>query len=282
MTAPVLRPMRPEDVGPATDLILRNNWGVRRDFLEFASTQPRCHPIVADADGEIVATGVGTANGPVGWVGTIFVAPERRRGGLGRAMTEAVIERLEAARCRTLLLVATGEGRRLYERMGFEVQVRYEILEAPGLPAERGPQRMDTIIREFRPEDLPGMAALDREGTGEDRRHALEAFASPSSAKVAVTHEGDLAGFIVRPPWGGGATIAPSTDVALAILDARRRAAGPERRVRAGLIGSNAAGIEALERAGFTRAWGSPRMTRGEPLTWQPDWIWGQFNFAMG
>ena len=96
--------MTPADVDAATELILGNDWGVRREWLQFAATQPACSPIVAEADGEIVATGVGTANGPVGWIGTIFIAPDRRGRGLGRAITQAIIDRLESAGCRSLVL----------------------------------------------------------------------------------------------------------------------------------------------------------------------------------
>src|SRR5205823_12799992 len=128
-----LRPMLPGDVDPATDMILSHEWGVSREFLAFATRQPACVPMVADADGAIVATGVGTANGTVGWIGTIFVTPERRGQGIGRAITQSIIDRLESAGARTLVLVATADGRRLYATMGFEVQTRYRILEAPGL-----------------------------------------------------------------------------------------------------------------------------------------------------
>src|SRR5207244_2720253 len=52
-TAPLprLRPMTPSDVDAATELILGNDWGVRREWLEFATTQPACTPLVAEADG---------------------------------------------------------------------------------------------------------------------------------------------------------------------------------------------------------------------------------------
>src|SRR3954469_8754591 len=131
---PSLRAMTPADVDASTELILGNDWGVRREWLEFAATQPACSPIVAEADGEIVGTGVGTANGPVGWIGTIFIAPDRRGRGLGRAITQAIIDRLESAGCRSLVLVATAEGRRLSARMGLEVRTRYQVLQAQGLP----------------------------------------------------------------------------------------------------------------------------------------------------
>jgi hypothetical protein len=41
---------------------------------------------------------------------------------------------------------------------------------------------------------------------------------------------------VVRAPWGGGATIAEDPADAMRLLDARRRSAGPEQRVRAGIV----------------------------------------------
>ena len=129
------RPMLPADVDPAVDMILSHDWGVRREFLAFATNQPACVPMVADVDGAIVGTGVGTLNGTVGWIGTIFLSPEWRGQGIGHAITQSIIDRLDSGGARTLVLVATADGRRLYSKMGFEVQTRYRILEAPGLPS---------------------------------------------------------------------------------------------------------------------------------------------------
>jgi GNAT superfamily N-acetyltransferase len=278
--------MLPADVEAATEMILRNDWGVRRDWLSFAATQAACRPIVAEADGVIVGTGVGTANGAVGWIGTIFLEPEWRGQGLGRALTQAIIDQLEEAGCRTLVLVATQDGRRLYEKMDFRVQTRYRILEAPGLPtgsagsttaAAEGP-----VVRPFNPSDLDFLHALDRAATGEDRRHALERFAAPETAKVAVMPDGSIGGFVIRAPWGGGATVARSPDAATAIVTARRETSGPTGRVRVGILAGNAAGAAKLVGLGFEQRWSAPRMIRGEPLHWHPSWIWGQFNHAMG
>ena len=276
--APFLRPMRPADVDAAAELILGNDWGVRREWLEFAATQPACYPLVAEADGEIVGTGVGTANGPVGWIGTIFIAPDRRGRGLGRAITQAIIDRLESAGCRSLVLVATSEGRRLYERMGFELQTRYHILQAIGLP----PAEQPDDVRAFEPADLAGIERLDRAGTGEDRAHAIRRLARGETARVVLDPDGDVEGFVIRAPWGGGATVARSPDAALRILTARRRSAGPEGRVRVGLLDENAEGLARLTEVGLRLTWSAPRMLRGEAQVWHPEWIWGQFNHAMG
>ncbi|MBY0398115.1 MAG: GNAT family N-acetyltransferase, partial [Thermoleophilia bacterium] len=283
----------PADVDAATEAILRADWGDRRSWFEFATTQPECRPIVAALSGRVVGTGVGTVNGAVGWVGTILVDPTHRGAGLGRALTQAVIDGLEAAGCRTLILVATVQGLPLYERMGFELQTRYRILEAPGLdpgePAARDPaadghaagEPAGDGVRPFRAADLDAILALDRVATGEDRGHAIRRFATPESTRV-IEVDGELGGFVVRAPWGGGATIAPDPAAAMRILQARRRAHGPGGRVRVGLVEENAAGLALLEAAGLVPIWSAPRLIRGETLAWRPNWIWGQFNHAIG
>lgn len=275
---PSIRPMTAADIDPAADAIIRAGWGDRRSWFEFATTQPECRPVVAEVDGTLVGTGVATVNGAVGWVGTIWVDPAHRGAGLGRALTQTVIDDLERAGCRTLLLVATDEGRLLYERMGFELQTRYRILEAPGLAADEPP---DEAVRPFAPDDLDAILALDRAATGEDRGHAIRRFASPGETMV-LSVDGRVRGYVIRAPWGGGATVAPDPADAMRILRARRRAHGPGGRVRVGLVEENAAGLARLEAAGLTPIWSAPRLIRGEPLDWHPGWIWGQFNHAIG
>ena len=116
------------------------------------------------------------------------------------------------------MLVATEAGRPLYERLGFEVQTWYRILQIDGLDGAAA----DPRVRPFRAEDLGAMAALDAAATGEDRTHLLRAFAAPDTTRVLARDDGSLGGFVVRAPWGGGATIAPRIEDAEAILHARR------------------------------------------------------------
>ena len=282
MTTPILRDMTPDDVAPTTELILANDWGVRREWLAYAASARACLPLVAEIEGEIVGTGVGTVSGRVGWLGTIFLAPAWRGQGVGRSITQAIIDRLESAACRTLVLVATREGRRVYERMGFEVQTQYRILEIAGLPAGQAEDLRAASVRAMAPSDVDAIADLDRAATGEDRRHAIERFAAGDTTRVLPVARGGLDAFVIRAPWGGGATVARSIDAAETVIDARRRAAGATGRVRVGLLDENREAIERLQAAGFRPQWSAPRMIRGEPLEWRPDWIYGQFNHAMG
>ena len=280
---PRLRPMTAADLDQTAAAILADQWGDRRAWFEFAITNDACHPIVADADGEVVGTGVATVNGPVAWVGTIWVAPGHRRHGLGRALTDAVIEAAEARGSRTLVLVATDRGRRLYERLGFEVQSWYRTFEARGLrPSAPGQDAPGDGVRPFQGADLEAIAVLDTAATGEDRRTLLSALATPDGTRVLADEDGAIRGFVARAPWGGGATVAPQIDDALTLLRARRHGAVPDKRVRCGILLENEAGAEALEREGWTEAWRAPRLIRGAPMTWHPEHLWGQFNHAIG
>jgi GNAT superfamily N-acetyltransferase len=273
--------MTAADLEPAVAAILADEWGDRRAWFEFALATPSCHVVVAeDRVGEVVGTGVATVNGPVAWIGTIWVAPTHRRHGLGRALTQAVIDAAEAAGSRTLVLVATQRGRRLYEQLGFELQTWYRTMEAPGVAG--APRLDDGAIRPFRPNDLAPMAALDRSATGEDRRVVLQTLATPGGTRVLVDDEGTVGGFVIRAPWGGGATIAARRDDALTLVRARRADHPPHRRVRCGILLENVEGAAALEADGWTEAWRAPRLVRGAALDWHPDRIWGQFNHALG
>jgi GNAT superfamily N-acetyltransferase len=284
-----IRPMTDADVEPAAATVLAGGWGDRRTFFRFTAAHPGCRSFVAADDDGIAGTGVGTVNGIAGWVGTIFVAPSRRGTGLGRALTQAVIDALEEAGCRTLLLIASREGLPVYERMGFAVETHYRILEAAAtrttgsaVKGDAGSARAGTVhVRAFAPEDLEAMAALDRAATGEDRAHLLRALASPASTRC-VTRDGGISGFLLRPPWPGGATIAPLTDDAVALLEDRRRQLDPDDRLRTGVLESNETGVERLRSAGWTEAWTAPRLIRGDPLAWNPGSIWGQLQYAMG
>ncbi len=270
--------MTPADIDQIVAAFLREDWGDRRANLDFATSHPETHPFVADADGTVVGTGLVTMNRPAAWIGTVWVDPAWRRRGVGLALTQATIEAGEAAGCRTFHLVATEAGRPLYERLGFEVQTWYRMLEAAGLDGAVA----DPRVRPFAPADLPAIASLDRAVTGEDRAHLHRRFADPETARVIERDDGSLGGFVVRAPWGGGATIAPDLADAEALLHARRLASGPGKRVRAGLLADNEAGLERLLRTGWVEGWRAPRLVRGDAPAWQPTGIWGQFNLALG
>lgn len=272
--------MTAADIGPASAAILADDWGDRRAWFEYVVASPAARGFVAtDGAGTILGTGVAAIHGAVAWIGTIWVDSAARGRGLGAALTEVAMAAADTAGCTTQVLVATAAGRPLYERLGFMIQTWYRTMEAPGRTGE--PPR---DVRPFQPADLDAVIELDRVATGEDRSVAIATFASPASTRVLAPAGGSepVRGFVIRAPWGGGATVARTPDDALTLLAARRIAAGPDRTVRCGIVLANDAGAAALDAAGWTEAWRAPRLIRGAPLEWDPTMLWGQFNHAMG
>ena len=181
--------------------------------------------------------------------------------------------------------MATESGRPLYERLGFERRATYRMFEARGRgvggdTASRGDA--ERSVRAFRPDDLPTLIALDAAATGEDRSGLLAAFASPTTAEVVTGIDDVPRGFLVRPPFRGGATIAADPDDAMALLERRRDDRPTDQTVRSGVVMTNEAGMERLSTAGWTPSWKAPRLERGDPLDWDPNAIWGQFSHATG
>ena len=277
---PAIRPMTGADLEPAADLLRRHDFGERLDFFGWALDRPSIRVLVLEDATGILGTGVASAQGSVGWVGVIFVTPDRRGAGLGRRMTRAVLDELERRGCRTQILIASPMGRPVYDREGFtelDRQVRFAI---DGLPPDDG--AADPRIRAFTEDDRPMIETLDRFATGEDRRVVLAELVTPASTLVALSDDGSIAGFLARAPWRGGALIAHDPADALRLLEHRRRSTGIGHRAGAGVLASNETGRAALRAAGWEEELGGMRMIRGEPLDWHPELIFGQFNGALG
>ncbi len=283
---PVLRPMTLADAPPAADAVRVDGWGERDAFFRFSAGYERAWPVIAEDDGDIVGTGVATANGSVGWVGTIWVRTTHRGRGLGRDLTAWVIDRLTEAGCTSLVLVATDLGRPLYERFGFAIQTRYRMFEGPeggvaALPpaaAERDPAKRR--IRDAVPADLDAMIALDADASGEDRSGLLRGLTRPGTGRVVVGGDGIVRGFLVRPPWRGGVTVAPDPDDGVALLEDRR--SRTDGRLRTGLPFENEVGHRLLVARGWEVTGEQVRMVRGPEPPWRPEALWGQFNYALG
>ncbi len=286
---PTIRPMTDDDLDPAVELMIDGGWGDRRRFLRFALDHPGCVPLVGEVEDRIAGTGVATVNGPVGWIGMIFVDEALRGRGLGTALTEAVIAELERAGCRTFALIASPYGKPIYERLGFATEVAYQIVAAPGrggaATASGGPDASTGDAGRLRPfddDDLDAVLALDREATSEDRGHLLRVSLGAPGTTIALDGDGRIAGFEASAPWGTHPAIAFETAAGVRLLEARRARTAVGSDARTAIPAANRIGLTALENLGWQAERELVRMVRGAPIAWHPSAVWGQFNFALG
>ena len=287
---PAIHPAGPGDLARLGPLYEQAGFGARlAKVVGFARARLDGEVVVAEADGELAGVAAGARFGGTGWVGGVAVAPAHRRVGLGRALTETVVERLEAGGVATVLLHATALGRPVYERLGFVPETPYRTLSgptvAPGPRSTGGPPRRspgplrEAPVRAGQAGDLEAVAALDRAVTGEDRRRLLAAL-WPAGGLVASAGDG-LVGFHLPSPWRpGGAVVATDPAAGLHLLDAVRAAPGDE--VVITVPTANTVATEALEAAGFSEVHRTIRMHRGPRLGWDPAALFGAHSLFWG
>jgi predicted N-acetyltransferase YhbS len=279
MTALQIRAMIPDDFEAVSELLAAGGWHRGRGFMQLMFEIETCQPLVGTLDGRIVATGQGIANGPVGWIGSIFVDTELRGGGLGRAMTEEVCRRLNGAGCRTLALVASDLGRPIYEKMGFRHDAVYRtyaigpLPDAPATPPGR-------TLRPMSPADIDLVCHLDSRATGEDRRSLLTHLAGRGRLleDAASQPVGYLMPFL---PGSGGLIAAKPADAAI-LLEQLRYVSSDSEEIRAVVVDGNSEGIRLLEERGWKHSFDVPRMVLGPAIDWLPNQIWGILGFAFG
>ena len=250
-------------------------WNQRRGLVDFYRRRDDSTVLVADVDGHIAGCGGATVfpgMPPTGWVHGIVVRPERRRTGLGTRLTEAAIAWLHGRSVGTVLLLATEAGRPIYDRLGFTAGERYGSFPWP----IADPAGAET--RQMTGSDLPEVRALDHRATGEDRAGFIESLAA--SGWVA-TRAGAVVGFHLTWPWGGGPIVAddPATGCALIGL-ARQFLPATSRGL--GLPITNDAAMKHLAAHGITADRYLTRMWLGLPPPWNPEMIFGVFNFGVG
>ena len=270
-----VRDARDDEAGAIGDLLSRAAFGptVSR-LVAFPRTSPHGDVLVVD-DGTGAATGAVccVSFGATGWIGALAVAPEARRRGIGRALTEAAIARLRERGAETVLLFATDMGRPLYERLGFVIEGA-----ATAWRGNAGSAASALRVRRLCEDDREALIALDRAATGEDRSNLLNAL-HPLSG-VAAARDGVLAGWAAKAPYGAGVAICASDDEAgVALMAAAAGGPAPATLV---VPDANAAATASLRRWGFRAANAGERMRLGPPVAWHPERQFGLFNLFWG
>lgn len=151
----------------------------------------------------------GTLRGALMWfphgedfatIGMVAVDPAVHRGGMGRALMSRA---LADAAGRSVQLISTDAGRRLYESLGFAVVG--DNAAHTGTAADPG---LAGMIEPAGASDLPTLLALDTAALGYAREALLRALAKAGEI-VVLRHDGGIVGFSICRPFGNGHVVGP-------------------------------------------------------------------------
>ena len=131
------------DIGAAPDQI-RLDWHAQTlRFLEEAARSSQGGAFVAVQEGRVVGSACGqvfSGHSPDllephyrrrGYIWGVYVAPDRRGRGIGRALTQAMVEHLRSAGCTQVHLHTSPAGRSVYESLGFVTSTEMRLVFSP-------------------------------------------------------------------------------------------------------------------------------------------------------
>ena len=278
----------PADFQALACLIGQAFGGETLESVGFAISARNTTTFVAQTGDEVVGVAMAISFGRTVWIGNVVVSAEFRRRGLGSALTEIACH---AARkhADSVLLLALGDARRLYERLGFVPDGLYGTWTAtaatPAIVKAGQGEDADLCLLEAatRPGTVEQCLALDCRATGEDRRAYLELFAPAMTAACRRSVKGDtgtVAGYSARLTWGTGAVVADEPEAArLLLCDLLQRA--PATRIE--FPDANRAGVRLAGELGLERFKENLRMRLGPPVGgYRPQAIFKALTPAVG
>lgn len=167
-----LRRLTPLDIPAALALAAEAGWDhAPRDFERLLDWCPEgCFCLEEDGRGVVGLVTTITYGTDLGWIGTLIVAADRQRQGLGAQLMRAALDYLITCQVQRIMLDATEAGRELYRRMGFRQVGKIERWEG------RASTYLGPRAQRLRPQDLPDVLALDQELFGTDRAPVLRRF----------------------------------------------------------------------------------------------------------
>ena len=260
----VIRTMRREELAFAAACTQGEEW-VSEDLTTlqgFHIVDPAgC--LLAEVAGAPAGICIATYYGESGFIGELIVRPDHRGLGLGAALLNAGVSRLQQRGAHTVYLDGVLKAVELYERNGFRKLTRSWRFSG-SLKGSPHPQ-----VQPMEARHLPAVFALDREGFGADRRFFLGRRWSlfPELGRVLV-EDGQVTGYILgrrgegwlsAGPW----VVLPSTPAPESLLLSLAQEA-ENTPVTVGILDVNRAACELVESLGFTLRPTSPwRMALG-------------------
>jgi len=238
-------------------------------FMDHYTQSSYCIPYKVVMAGHMVGIGTGIVHGAVGWLGHIIVSPTSRNQGIGRMITQTLVDALQGQGCTTLYLVATDLGAPVYAKLGFETETEYLFFKdiVPDL------LRPDPHVVNYRPEHFAQIVALDRRVSGEDRMIELE----PHLQDGLIYEVGDTVEGVYLPTLGEGMIVAITPSAGIG-LTKRRRA------LSSSVVFpiDNVHATQYWYSLGYKECRRAKRMRLGKARPWQPENLYGRIAGNIG
>lgn len=251
----------PDDVHPFLALAQDEGWISTRRELAFLLDRSANGCLACREQGLPLGFVTAVRHGRSGWIGNLLVRSGERGRGIGTALFRQALDVLRQEGVDTVWLTASADGRRLYERSGFQSCDRICRWERPGTGG-RHLEAAKTVS--------PDWQAVDYLGWGDTRSNLLEFVAGGAAAL------GGEEGFLMLQRVGNGIQIGPFGALSGAVAEGLlHQAAAGRDRMLLDTPAANRAAARLLTGQGFTVIGETDLMYAGRPPAYHPELVYG-------
>ncbi|MBK7869843.1 MAG: GNAT family N-acetyltransferase [Saprospiraceae bacterium] len=247
-------------------------WNDIRPVFRSHFGQAYFHAVKVILDDEMIGVSELFLNVDSAWLGNIIIRSDLQRKGIGKFMTEYLIQTAQNRDKKLQLLLATQEGKGLYAKLGFEYESEYHFFRK-----ESNISAIDffnkCILLNNNQFDRK-IIELDALATGEDRSAILKRFTSDA---WVFTSQDEIEGFYL-PRLGDGLIIAKTEAAGLSLLQFRQEKA----RNFVVIPQENIIACNFLKDQGYEMYRRAVLMRLGPMKTWNPQMIYSRIGGYLG
>lgn len=208
-----IQPLVYSDIAALTGL-QPEGWPNIAPIFEFYSGSDFCFPMKITVENNIVGIGTTIIHNDVAWLAHIIVHPESRNKGIGRLVTQTLIDNSKAHHCETAYLIATDLGAPVYTKLGFETETEYlvfkDITFGKSLTVHK---KIEPFSEKYRDQII----TIDRTVSGEERATHIEKY---FSSAYLYCHDNAVEGYFL-PALGDGLIVATTAAAGVELMKLR-------------------------------------------------------------
>lgn len=239
-------------------------------IFDFYTNSVFCFPIKATIDNKIVGIGTTIIHNDIAWLAHIIVRPDNRNNGIGRLITQTLIDSLKAKNCDTIYLIATDLGAPVYEKLGFETETEYLCFK--DIQTDMG-WTISKNITLFTDDFKEHIANIDRHVSGEDRMLQIQQHLTYG---YVYLQDKIIEGYYL-PTLGEGLIIANTSSAGLELMKLRLTT-----KENIAFPIDNLSATEFLHKNNYKEFKMVKRMRLGTKRTWLPAKIYSRIGGHLG
>jgi GNAT superfamily N-acetyltransferase len=208
-----LSPFTTADI-PYLPLLQPEGWHDIVPVHRFYTAAPFCYPVKITLANEVVGVGTTIMHHDTAWLAHIIVHPEYRNKGIGKYITQSLINSIDSRLCKTIYLIATALGEPVYEKLGFETETEYLFYKDLKADKKFHPS---TCILPYTQNFHEQIQLMDQRISGENR---LFHFENRLATAFVYTANNRVEGYYI-PDFHEGLIIAASSEAGTALMQQR-------------------------------------------------------------